>query len=69
MNERGLHDKYTVTRNDGKPVEHPVFILSPETDPAARHALEHYAFFIRDTNPELSQDLNKWLREIRSRNP
>lgn len=54
----GLHEKYTVTRNDGKPDDgRRYFVLSPDTDPAALRALSAYAHAIRESNPALYADL------------
>lgn len=57
----GLYQKYAVFKN-GKPVEKPVFILSPETDPVALKALRTYAD--ETDNLELSADLTAWLDGI-----
>lgn len=54
---RGLYPKYSVFK-DGDPVED-CFVLEPEGDDAAVHALEAYA---RATdNEELAKDIREWI--------
>ena len=60
MSERGLYEKYAVTK-DGDPVED-CFVLEPADDPAARIALKAYAVATEDD--DLAADLFDWLREI-----
>lgn len=57
----GLYAKYEVYKN-GKPVNKPLFILSPETDPVARKALRTYAD--ETDNLELSAELAAWMDSI-----
>lgn len=60
---QGLYGKYEVRKND-EPVED-CFVLEPETDTAARHALAEYAD-VTD-NPELADDLREWVASIEMR--
>lgn len=60
MPERGLFSKYSVAKN-GHPVED-CFVLEPETDPAARAALEAYAQATQ--NDALAADLHDWLQKL-----
>lgn len=43
------------------------FVLKPEGDDeyalASREAMANYAAVIRDTNPKLAKDLEKWVRK------
>ena len=60
MNEDRLYAKYTVTRNDGKPDDgRRYFVLSPDTDPAARAALAAYADAIAPAQPQLAADIRR----------
>lgn len=56
----GLYEKYEVLK-DGEPVED-CFVLEPESDKAARLALEEYAR--RTDDEELAQDLREWVAII-----
>lgn len=58
--EQGLHGKYLVYKN-GKPQDG-CFVLKPETDPAARAALE--AYVDKTGNERLATDLREWLARI-----
>lgn len=51
-----LSDRYTVTHKRGEPIDpdRRFFVLSPDTDPAARLALFVYAEAIRLTHPRLA---------------
>jgi len=60
MPKPGLFSKYSVEK-DGHPVGD-CFVLEPETDPAARAALEAYAHATQ--NDHLAADLTEWLQEI-----
>lgn len=60
--DSGLYGKYEV-RRDGDPVE-ACFVLEPESDPSARHALSEYARHTDDT--ELANDLRRWIGNIAS---
>lgn len=56
----GFYQKYTVIRNDGKPLEPNAqwFVLMIHKDPHAVVALQAYADSVRDTNPTLAHDLD-----------
>lgn len=71
---RGLHEKYLVERVDldptGKHADCRYFVLDPEHDAAALHALGEYAAEVRALGYEvLADDLDKWVDEIMERNP
>lgn len=59
----GLYEKYEVLK-DGEPQDG-CFVLRPESDKAARRALEGYAGFTDDE--ELAQDLREWVAVIEMR--
>jgi hypothetical protein len=63
-NTTGLYGKYRITKSDGSPVTGFKFVLSPETDPAAREALRTYAF--ETPNHKLADDIAVWLMSIES---
>lgn len=58
--QSGLFQKYEVYEDD-EPVED-CFVLEPESDPAARHALSEYAR--RTEDKELANDLRHWVDEL-----
>ena len=61
----GLHDKYSVTRNDGD-LYHSncdYFVLDITHDVAARKALLRYGRLIRYQNPKLCHDIMRKLNE------
>ena len=60
--ERGLYSKYRVTKADGKPLDGPCFVLRPDRDYAAWHALNSYGIYT--TNDKLSTDIFAWLDEM-----
>jgi hypothetical protein len=68
--ERGLYNKYIVTRTDGtsepgKKHEHcHYFVLDLIHDPHAIKALHAYATSCAKTHPQLSQDLFKMLDDV-----
>lgn len=62
-----LHRKYNVERlNDptGKHADCRYFILDPQHDPIALAALGKYARLCIDENPELAEDLFRWINEL-----
>lgn len=59
MNERGLYEKYRVTRTDGRPIDW-CFVLEPYRDPAARAALRAYRAATH--NDALGRDIDNVLR-------
>lgn len=58
---KGLYEKYKLQKADGTPVSGDYFVLRPSRDPHAAVALRAYAKSITDENPELAQDLFRWL--------
>lgn len=59
----GLIDKFDVFRHgSGEQVFDSLFVLLPEKDPAARHALVEYTN--RTQNQILSNDIKKWLENM-----
>jgi hypothetical protein len=68
--EQGLIDKFTVTRNypSSRGIDHDqcqYFVLDPQHDPFARHALQVYAEQAEVNGYHaLADDLTEWLREI-----
>ncbi|MNP16836.1 hypothetical protein D3C76_1092440 [compost metagenome] len=65
--EQGLYVKYHVTKmSDGTPVGD-CFVLRPDKDPAARAAIQAYAWSI--TNRQLSGELLNWLLRLDSEAP
>lgn len=61
--KKGAYDKYSVTRNDGKPVGR-VFVIEIDKDPQAVALLQHLAGVYRLTRPALSLDLMNMSAEI-----
>jgi hypothetical protein len=62
--DKGLYDKFSVTRNlNGEKVQG-TFVLMPEKDPAAVAALATYADEVRKEAPELASDIHDWLERI-----
>jgi hypothetical protein len=70
MDTRGLYNKYSVIRNDGKDSQgckHAncfLFVLDATHDPHARKALEAYIESCSKDFPELANDLVRKLIEI-----
>lgn len=66
--EQGLEHRYDVTRvNDpaGKHDACAYFVLDPQHDPIARHALAVYAFGARGAGyAALADDLDEWLGRL-----
>lgn len=61
MENVGLYNKYTITKNeDGSEVVN-AFVLKPETDTHARMALLWYARSCEDVNPQLATELREWV--------
>lgn len=60
--ERGLYSKYQVTHTDGRPLDGDCFVLRPDRDPAAWHALEEYIRYTQ--NGLLAGDILLWLHRI-----
>lgn len=60
--EMGLYHKYHVTKRDGTPVPGFLFVLKPETDPAAIRALAAYAKATEDN--ALARDLWAFLFQL-----
>ncbi len=69
--ERGLYEKYTVTRTDGSSAsgekhEHCYyFVLDTDHDPHAKPALLAYADSCEQQYPELARDLRGLARRMR----
>lgn len=61
--DKGLYDKYEVTRHDGSEVTG-AFVLRPEHDPAAYEAMKVYAEQCKDDYPKLADDLWTWMEKI-----
>lgn len=61
--ERGLYDKYIVTRPDGSAVTG-AFVLRPEYDPAAYTAILVYAQRCAKEYPKLAEDILAWTIRI-----
>lgn len=57
--QRGLYDKYRVTKADGRPIDDEAFVLRPDQDEAAQIALRAYAE--ATDNDALRADLIEWL--------
>jgi hypothetical protein len=59
MDQRGLINKFTVTRNDASPQHKDCqyFVLDLTHDPFAIPAIKAYAKACRDTHPGLARDL------------
>lgn len=64
---RGLYDKYIVTKADGTPAPGPLFILNYSKDAHARAALAAYANSCEATRPALAIDLRAALAKLRMR--
>lgn len=62
--DKGLYDKFSVTRNLNGEQVHGTFVLMPEKDPAAVAALATYADEVRKEAPELASDIHDWLARI-----
>ena len=62
--DKGLYDKFSVTRNLNGEKVHGTFVLMPEKDPAAVAALATYADEVRKEAPELASDIHDWLEHI-----
>lgn len=62
--EKGLYWKYRVEKADGRVIDDGAkyFVLRIDTDPHARVALKAYAESVSTENPELSKDLEDWLK-------
>jgi len=66
----GLYNKYTVDRISDVPADESkhkdcrYFVLDPQHDEAAKHALGEYAYEVRATHPELSRDIYDWLDKL-----
>ena len=58
--------RYIVIRADGESdnLQTRYMVLTPDTDPLARKALEVYAAGIRKSNPHLSAEIYDWLESF-----
>lgn len=70
----GLHEKYVVERLDldptGKHADCRYFVLDPEHDAAALHALAEYGKEVRSLGYQpLADDIDAWVDEIMERRP
>jgi hypothetical protein len=71
MTERGLYEKFSVTRTDGQSApggKHfgcEYFVLDLDHDTYAYEALLAYVESCRHTYPELAKDLNEKLKACR----
>lgn len=62
--KRGLYKKYTVTKTEtGDPVIG-FFLLRPDRDAHARHALWAYAHSVRNENEKLHDEISHWLYQL-----
>jgi len=63
MKDGPLYNRYTITHKDGEPLPEDdtnrYFVLSVDTDPAARVALAAYAVAISPTHPTLARDIRR----------
>jgi len=59
---KGLYGKYTVIDNETCKEVTDCFVLRPNVDPGAYHALVEYAE--TTYNPELKRDLKAWIAKI-----
>lgn len=59
--EDRFYQKFNVTRNDGKPMQGPWFVLAYARDPHARAALAAYADSCEAELPGLAWDLREEL--------
>ncbi|MBK8035273.1 MAG: hypothetical protein IPK17_38375 [Chloroflexi bacterium] len=65
MNDRGLYQKYIITKREtGEEVKRPAFVLLPDRDPHARAALRAYADAVEADNPALAADLRSWMDSV-----
>ena len=68
IDNKGIYDKFHVSRTDGDPTgKHAncgYFVLDPAHDPAAFAALECYIAAAWDERPELVGDISTWLETI-----
>lgn len=64
---KGLFIKYTVTKNDTGEGVDGCFVLRPDKDPAAIHAILAYADYCENVQgkTELAEDLRKWMTAVK----
>lgn len=60
----GLYSKYYVVNRETHREVDNCFVLRPATDPAAMIAMAVYAGAVKDSNPELFQNIMDWLNNI-----
>lgn len=65
FDDKGLYNKYIVSKVDGSPVDEDAvyFVLRLDTDFAARTAMAVYADVVRGRNPVLAGDILEMLWE------
>ena len=61
IKHKGLYPKFVVKRHNGERVNDPLFVLLPEKDLSARHALLQYADHVKSKNPVLAEDIYRWI--------
>jgi hypothetical protein len=64
MTEQGMYEKYTVTNVRTGEIVKDCFILRPGSDPHAIPALRAYAGSVKKKDPQLSDDLTRWLNRL-----
>lgn len=64
VTERGLYGKYVVAKADTMEVLNGCFVLRPEKDMAARHAILMYAGYVHNSNRTLADDLRAWVLSL-----
>lgn len=57
MDTKGLHEKYNVTRVDGKPINGQTLTIELDKDPQAVDLLKAIAEVVRETRPLWALDL------------
>jgi hypothetical protein len=59
-------NRYIIQKTNGKPVdpEAQYFVLRVDKDPHARVALAFYAQSVRRDNPQLADDIERWIEEL-----
>lgn len=65
---RGLYQKFDVTRRDGKPAPRAWFVLDVANDPHAQAAIRCYRISCGGTLPDLAADLIELENEIAAGN-
>ena len=70
-NQKGLWDKYIITKSSGKPLADGFYAIVLRIDggrylKACREGVKTFADYVRDENPELADDLEEkiWQLEL-----